>query len=312
MSSAGKTREIKGAIEMGIGYVLYNTMAGTKNNLADLQKLEGVLEEELRYVDIQNVGDYRAFFAGLEEQDFIILSGGDGTLNRFVNDTDGVEINREILYFPNGTGNDFAHDLGKSRECAPFSISEYLKDLPVVEVNGKRYRFLNGVGYGIDGYCCQVGDELKKIPGKNVNYTAIAIKGLLFHYKPTCARVTVDCRVYTYKNVWLVPTMNGRYYGGGMMPTPNQTRNGDKLSAMVFHGASKLRTLMIFPSIFNGKHVKHSRRVTNLEGREITVEFDRPTALQIDGETILNVASYTAMTAAREKEKADALCASAR
>ncbi len=28
-------------------------------------------------------------------------------------------------------------------------------------------------------------------------------------------------------------------------------------------------------------------------GHEITVEFDRPTALQIDGETITNVTTYT-------------------
>jgi hypothetical protein len=31
-----------------------------------------------------------------------------------------------------------------------------------------------------------------------------------------------------------------------------------------------------------------------IEGKEITVEFDKPCALQIDGETILGVTSYTA------------------
>ena len=34
--------------------------------------------------------------------------------------------------------------------------------------------------------------------------------------------------------------------------------------------------------------------VTVLEGKTITVEFDSPRALQIDGETILGVTSYTA------------------
>lgn len=38
-------------------------------------------------------------------------------------------------------------------------------------------------------------------------------------------------------------------------------------------------------------------KVDILKGREITVEFDRPTALQIDGETILGVTSYTARAA---------------
>ena len=74
-------------------------------------------------------------------------------------------------------------------------------------VNGKQYRFLNGIGYGIDGYCCQVGDEQREKSTKPVNYTAIAIKGLLFHYKPTNAVVTVDGETHNYRKVWLAPTM---------------------------------------------------------------------------------------------------------
>ena len=63
---------------------------------------------------------------------------------------------------------------------------------------------------------------------------------------------------------------------------------------MIFHGSGKLKTLMIFPSLFKGEHVKHTKHVDVLTGREITVEFDRPVALQIDGETVLGVSSYTA------------------
>lgn len=33
-----------------------------------------------------------------------------------------------------------------------------------------------------------------------------------------------------------------------------------------------------------------------LAGKEITVEFDRPTPLQIDGETVKNITSYCAKT----------------
>ena len=88
--------------------------------------------------------------------------------------------------------------------------------------------------------------------------------------------------------------MYGRYYGGGMMPTPEQKRGADdnKASLMIFHGSSKLRTLMFFPSIFKGKHVKHKKNISIFEGKNISVRFDRPTALQIDGETVLNVTGY--------------------
>jgi diacylglycerol kinase family enzyme len=51
---------------------------------------------------------------------------------------------------------------------------------------------------------------------------------------------------------------------------------------------------MAFPSIFKGEHVKKTKIVKVFSGKEITVEFDRPTAIQIDGETILGVTKYTA------------------
>lgn len=55
---------------------------------------------------------------------------------------------------------------------------------------------------------------------------------------------------------------------------------------------------MVFPSIFKGKHIEHKEMVEVLTGNEITVEFDRPTPLQIDGETVSGVTSYTVRTAA--------------
>jgi len=253
-----------------------------------------------------SITDYRAFISSLHPTDFIIVAGGDGTLNRFVNNTADIEISNEILYYPNGTGNDFARDLGYDKGCTPFEVTKYLKSLPVVEVNGKRCRFVNGIGFGIDGYCCEVGDELKKA-GKKVNYATIAVKGLLFNYRRRNAKLTVDDHTYTFKKVWLAPTMIGRYYGGGMMPTPAQNRNGKDgtLSTLVLHGSGKLKTLLTFPSIFKGEHIKHQKMAKIYTGHRITVEFDRPTALQIDGETIKGVTSYTAMSPAEIKNEAD-------
>lgn len=279
---------------MSTAFVLYNKKAGNSDVLESIKVLEIITDNNIKYIDVAEVSDYRIFITGLEEDDYIILAGGDGTLNRFINNIEGIEFNNEVLYFPNGTGNDFAYDLGHLKECNPFSIKKYIKNLPKVTVKNKSYRFINGVGYGIDGYCCEVGDELKKVAGKKVNYTAIAIKGLLFHYKTTNAKITVDGTTHTYKKVWLAPTMNGRFYGGGMMPTPKQKRNSDKLSTMVFHSSGKLKTLMLFPSLFKGEHIKYTKHIEILTGNKITVEFDRPVSLQIDGETITDVSCYTA------------------
>ncbi len=293
---------------MAKGYVIYNPLAGNGKAKEDAHLLQMVLNEELEYYDMTRITNYAAFIGGMEQEDYLVIVGGDGTLNRFVNATDGVKIAQEILYYPTGTGNDFAKDVGMGEN--PHPITEHLKALPSVEVKGKHYRFINGVGFGIDGYCCQVGDELRKIPGKKVSYTGIAIKGLLFHFAPRNAKVTVDGKEYTYKKVWIAPTMHGRHYGGGMIPTPRQNRSSGRLSVMLFYGVGRLRTLCVFPSIFKGEHVKHENMVAVHTGKEITVEFDRPTPLQIDGETILGVTQYTAKAAvcSMNKEKKKVLC----
>ena len=293
---------------MAKGYVIYNPLAGNGNAEEDAKLLQMVLDEDLEYYDMSRITNYKVFLSNLSTDDYLVIVGGDGTLNRFVNDTDGLGITQEILYFPAGSGNDFARELGTDGK--PVVITQHLKNLPSVEVNGRRYRFINGVGFGIDGYCCQVGDELKKTPGKKVNYTGIAIKGLLFHFQARNAKVTVDRKMYAYKKVWIAPTMYGKYYGGGMIPTPKQDRASDTLSLMLFHGAGRIRTLCVFPSIFKGEHIKHKNMVALHTGHEITVEFDRPTPLQIDGETILDVTKYTASAAVcnMNKTKEKVLC----
>ncbi len=281
-------------------YVLFNPIAGNHTGEAEAKKLadcDALKEAELVFCDMTQIADYSAFFAKLSEEDKIILAGGDGTLNRFVNDTDGLSIPNEIYYYATGSGNDFLHDLGKEKGSAPILITPYLQNLPTVTVQGKDYRFINGVGYGIDGYCCEVGDRLRGTTDKPINYAAIAIKGLLFHYHTTNAVVTVDGVRHSYHKVWLAPTMNGRFYGGGMMTAPQQERLGNgSVSTVLMFGSGKLKTLMVFPSIFKGEHVKHTEMVAIHTGRNITVEFDRPTALQIDGETILGVTGYTIKT----------------
>lgn len=278
--------------------VLYNPKAGDGSGKETAEKLSKLLPgETVKLRDMTGVKSYREFFAGLSREDSLVLTGGDGTLNRFVNETEGMELPNEIYYFAAGTGNDFLRDVGTKKPLA--SIGKYLKNLPRVTVKGKTCRFLNGVGYGIDGYCCEVGDRLRETSKKPVNYTAIAIKGLLFHFKPANAVVTVDGKEHKFRKVWLAPTMNGRFYGGGMMVAPEQDRLDPekKLTVMVMHGSGKLKTLMVFPTIFKGEHVKHREMCTVLTGHEITVKFDRPTALQIDGETVLGVTEYSAKAA---------------
>jgi len=261
--------------------VLYNPLSDNKRGEEFAKSFKVGEGDSIECLVRMTEVDYKEFFAALENDCALLILGGDGTLNRFINDTAGFDYDNKVYYYPSGSGNDFWRDVNPGGEDKPLDITAYIKGLPEVTVKDGTYRFLNNVGFGIDGYCCEVGDEMRANSVEKINYTSIAIKGLLFRNKPTGATVTVDGKTFSFENVWLAPTMNGRFYGGGMMPTPEQDRAADdgKLSVMVYHCKSKLKALMTFPKIFKGEHVKSAKIVTILTGYDINVKFDEPKAV---------------------------------
>ena len=282
--------------------VLFNPLANNGRGAEEAKKLNEILKEsQIEYTSVLDISNMEVFLANLDKDDFVLLCGGDGTIQRYLNNA-GKELEKHrLFYFACGSGNDFLRDLQDGQSGAiganangPVEITAYVKDLPIVTVQGKQYRFLDNVGFGIDGYCCEEGDRLRAGSKEKINYTAIAIKGLLGKFHPANAVITVDGVTKEYKKVWLAPTMKGRFYGGGMKITPDQDRMDPnrKVSLAVMYGSGKMKTLIVFPSIFEGKHVAHKEMFEVFKGYEIDVTFDRPCAVQIDGETIPNVTNY--------------------
>jgi diacylglycerol kinase family enzyme len=65
---------------------------------------------------------------------------------------------------------------------------------------------------------------------------------------------------------------------------------------MVMHGGTRTKALTLFAGLNKGSHIKCKKIVEIIEGDEVTVEFDAPSALQIDGEVYLDVTRYCAST----------------
>lgn len=282
---------------MSKDYVLFNPFSSNGNGEREVQKIKKYISTKLELVDITKIDNLNEFFNTLAPGDIIYICGGDGTLNTIINRCDDKFPENDIYFFGIGTGNDFLLDLGYKTPCAPVKINEYLKDLPTVDVKGKTYYFLNNVAFGIDGWVCGEAEILKKkSPKLKMNYTMIALTGLLGKFSPLNAKVTIDGKEPIHlKRVWMSPSMNGRYFGGGMMVTPMQDRlNKDRtLTYMACHNSNRFQITTGFIQIFNGSHINNPI-AKFLTGHEITVEFDRPMTLNIDGEPIFDVLTYTA------------------
>ena len=287
-----------------MNYILYNPKSNNENNDINIihgaEKSEDVGVKKICWLGL----DVAAFCAELTENDRVMICGGDGTLHHFANNTYDFDFPCPVYALRSGTGNDFLNDIGQTNNENLIDLRPYFKSLPEVEVNGERCRFINGVGLGIDGRVCVEVDKAKKKTNKKVSYTPVAIRLLAFDYKRPNARVTVDGVVHEYTKVWMAGTMKGRFFGGGMMVAPQQDRESGKVSIMVMHGGSRLKTLAVFTSIFKGTHVKHTEMIDVFEGHDILVEFETPSDMQIDGETVTDVLTYRVRLNAEAKAEA--------
>lgn len=279
-----------------MNYCLYNPLANNKRGHEKLEELSNKISDT-KNIDVTLIDEKstRALCEGMDKTaDTIYLIGGDGTLHKFANYVYGLDL-PPVYFCPAGIGNDFCNDIGMDKLVdGMVKVNDYIKNLPIVSVNGQNVRFVNGVGYGIDGVCCEIADEIREKSDKKISYTMIALKQCLYKYKRRDATVIVDGVTSTYKNVWICPCMKGRFYGGGMMVAPKQDRLSQEktVTVVVGHGKSRLKMLLTFPKLIAGKH-ENNPMCKMLVGKEITVKFTVPCALQVDGETIKNVSEYT-------------------
>lgn len=279
-----------------MNYLFYNPSARNGKAAEDLQLIKKTLDgQDVEIYAVTDIDDYVSVIDKIQPEDIVYIVGGDGTLNRFINDSTNLRILGDIFFYSAGTGNDFKHDVDPDNSLYRIRLNDYIRNLPTVTVGGVTYKFVNGIGFGIDGYCCEEGDRQRAAGRQDINYSAIAVKGCLFRFKPYGADITVDGETRHYDKVWLAPTMFGKYYGGGMKVAPEQDRNNPQhtVTNVVIHGTGRLKTLIRFAKIFSGEHTKYTDMVDTRTGHEVRVVFDRPCALQIDGETVKNVTEYT-------------------
>ena len=283
---------------MSTYHILYNRLSRSNTGELEAHMLDEIMSgETLKYHNVAEIEDYHRFFADIPADDKIIVAGGDGTMNRFINDTDYCHVPQEVYFFPAGSGNDFARDIGKPKHCEPFEIRKFISNLPAISTGGKEQRFFNSASMGVDAQVCLEADRLKSLGKKSVNYSVLAVKCILAKYKFCDAVVTDENGVeHKFKDVLLAITTKGRYFGGGVKISPYQDRNDpdETLTFIIVHNLPAWKALIVFASIPLGKHFNFKKNITVMRGKDFRVKFSEPTPIQIDGETVEGQREYHA------------------
>lgn len=234
----------------------------------------------------------------------IIILGGDGTVNEFLQDLG--DTSQVILgYIPTGSSNDLARDLKipkdqlKALDLILHTGTAHPMDIgSVVSKEGVSRRFAVSCGIGFDAAVCEETgrSKLKAVMNKiglgKLSYLGIALKQL-------CAAKKISARLFIdrnnpveIENMFFTVGMLHRYEGGGFMFAPDAVSNDGLLNFCAVGDVSKLKVLIALPTAFFGKHYMF-KGVTPYAAEKVTIETNAPMWFHTDGEILGKSTSIT-------------------
>ena len=208
-----------------------------------------------------------------KDNHLIITIGGDGVINRAVNEI--INTNLKLAVIPYGTGNDFYKSVKRDLEPG-------LNKVDVVRIN-KKY-FVNTACFGIDADIANNKNAVKtKLIPKSQRYNASIVYN---YFKFKFKHLELNMNGKKIKDDFTtIAICNGTYYGGGFKIGPT---SNIKDGIFEVYYALKLPKLKIVPLILKIKNGTHEtdKNITKLEGTKLTIKSPQPISANIDGEEI--------------------------
>ncbi|MFP7299456.1 diacylglycerol/lipid kinase family protein [Neobacillus niacini] len=232
------------------------------------------------------------------QQKVIIAVGGDGTISEVMNGIAGYN-HITLGFIPGGSGNDFGRGFqipANPLEALNVILTQWNEEVPLKDI-GKitkkdqtEHYFINNMGAGFDALVSYEVNHsrtkawLNKLSLGRLVYVYFLLKKL-FSYKCTTIDLSIDGNRHILEQTWFVTVSNQPYYGGGMMIAPDALLDDGLLDITVVHHLSKLKLLLVFISVFWGKHI-HFKEVKTFKGRVVTIHSSSSLYVHADGEDI--------------------------
>ena len=221
--------------------------------------------------------------------DRIIAVGGDGTVNETVN---GIIGSKAVLgVVPGGTGNDFIRSISSTKNTDQYILDVIHGEVKSIDLglcNGQY--FINMASTGLDTQVVMHTEKVKKYFSGSAAYL-IAAPFSILSYKGWDMKIQIDEETVQDKTL-LVAIANGRYYGGGVMPTPDAKLDDGFFDLCHVKHLSRPRIFQLLPKYIKGKHM-NLKEVYLTKGKEITITCDSDFPLNLDGEiTMTSKASF--------------------
>ena len=242
--------------------LIYNPHSGNKTFKFDLDICFSIFQQAGYEVHvfrtIQN-GDIRQHILNMNtDYDFVVVSGGDGTINIVVNALIERGLDIPLGVIPSGTANDFAAFLdlktGSVEEACQLIVHEKPKKIDMGLVNGQC--FINVCAGGLFTNVSQnVDKDLKTALGSLSYY----LKGIeqLANFRKIPFRITTEEKSIE-ENLYLFLVLNSAGTGGFNHIAPSASITDGMFDFVGIKAKPVIELPILFLKIFNGEFVKDS------------------------------------------------------
>ncbi len=271
-------------------YIICNPTAGGGRALETLTQLEAHMKAKGIAYEI-GMSQYHKHAVDLVKQALekgyrnILTLGGDGTVFEAVNGLaqSGLLDEAAIGFLPGGTGNDTTRCLNTPQD--PLEAFDALINGRVAKIdlwNANGLYFVNVFGLGLDTDLAGWASKTKKIM-KGMPAYIVALLLTLFNFKFKKVRLTIDGKVMERELVVLTAS-NGKYYGGGILVSPDGIEDDGKLELVMINRVNKLRIPGLLAKYIAGRHIKEIKECEYIRTEGFTIESGMDIHCETDGE----------------------------
>ena len=101
--------------------------------------------------------------------------------------------------------------------------------------------------------------------------------------KPRYVKISYDGGEFGDENITLMAVANGKYYGGGVMPTPDADLKDGKLDVCTVDFVRRYMVPIFFPKYNKGRHGS-MKQVNFRKCKKVVITSENPFAFNVDGE----------------------------
>jgi YegS/Rv2252/BmrU family lipid kinase len=265
---------------------IYNPYSGESTIVTDIDKVIKVHQkygfEVVPYRLGQGFGMDKAF-DGLDESfRYVLIAGGDGTIDLAVNVMKNRKIEIPIAMLPVGTANDFAKYIGMPEDveaaCEQILTSK-AKKIDIGRINEKY--FINVASTGLFTDVSQRIDEnLKNTIGKLAYY----LKGLeqVPNFRKLKIKVTSEHGVFD-GDMYLMLVFNGQTAGNLKFAYKSEVDDG-MLDVIIFKAVMFKDLIPLIVDMLRGAHLEHENAIMYFKTDKIRIECHEDIVTDIDGE----------------------------